>query len=160
MFGDLASENVPSVLRRVHRSRMSGILHFLQDDQSIRIYFKHGDIVFAGSDNERDRLGEALVRAGRLSRPQLESALRLARDSGRSLADYLVDADILPLEIVIAEAMQRMMSIVYSIFSRDTSRSTSTDMASMSCRRTAPCGRATRGPRGDRSCIGSTGPTS
>lgn len=116
MFGNLASENVPSVLRRVHRSRMSGILHFLEDDQSIRIYFKHGEIVFAGSDNEKDRLGEALLRTGRLTRPLLENSLRLARDSGRSLADYLVDANILSLEIVVAEAMKRMLSIVYSVF--------------------------------------------
>jgi hypothetical protein len=45
------------------------------------IYVKNGQIIFATSQDERDRLGEILVRTGKITRAQLMKALEAHRKS-------------------------------------------------------------------------------
>lgn len=49
------------------------------DEKSL--YVKNGNIIFATSKDERDRLGEIMVKNGKITRGQLERALKLHQDS-------------------------------------------------------------------------------
>jgi len=81
MRGSLTPDDLARVLRGLAASRKEGILHLSSDGVSKRIYVSGGSIIFAGSDDEQERLGEVLVRAGRLERTDLELALKVMKET-------------------------------------------------------------------------------
>ncbi len=105
-----------AVIRSVYASRQSGVLHVFLNGTANRLYFDEGAIVFAGSDIEEDRLGATLVRAGEITRAQLEQALEAMPGSGRTLAATLVDMRLISKPAVQRHAVERMLGIVFSLY--------------------------------------------
>ncbi len=58
---------LPDILLDLQRSEKDGILEIKYGSISKRIYIKNGDMVFATSNKEEDRMGEILLRAGKIS---------------------------------------------------------------------------------------------
>ena len=78
-----------------------------QGEVSKGIYFLEGDVVFAASTVEEDRLGACLFRAGRLSESQFRAAMREVESSGFPLGYVLVESRVLsPGELTGALAAQ------------------------------------------------------
>jgi serine/threonine-protein kinase len=116
MRGSLTPDALARVLRGIALSRKEGILHLSKDGVSKRIYFKGGSIIFAGSDDEQERLGEVLVRAGKLERSDLELALKVMKETGESLGKTVVEMGFTSSADIAAHALERTMSIIASVF--------------------------------------------
>src|SRR3990172_8179416 len=116
MYESLTPDALARVLRGLAVSRKEGILHLSQDGVSKRIYFKDGSIIFAGSDDEQERLGEVLVRAGKLERSDLELALKVMKETGESLGKTVVEMGFTSSADLAAHALERTMSIIASVF--------------------------------------------
>ena len=119
MHGSLNEDSLPSALRRLYADAKTGILHLSRDGLSKRIYFREGAISFAGSDIEEERLGESLIRIGSIKRSDLEKALQLVKQTGKSLGKILVEMGLTLPEEITAVAMKRMKAIVYSLLAWD-----------------------------------------
>jgi len=116
MRGTLTPDTLARVLRGIALSRKEGILHLSSESVSKRVYFKGGSIIFAGSDDEQERLGEVLVRAGKLERPDLELALRVMKQTGESLGKTVVEMGFTSFPDISAHALERTKSIIASVF--------------------------------------------
>lgn len=104
---DLSRVLVADEMARVRNERWSGVLALSQGEVSKGLYFLEGEIVFAASTVEEDRLGACLFRAGRLSEPQFRAAMREVEASGYPLGYVLVESRILsPQELSGALAAQ------------------------------------------------------
>ena len=104
---DLSRALVADEIARVRNERWSGVLALSQGEVSKGLYFLEGEIVFAASTVEEDRLGACLFRAGRLSEPQFRAAMREVEASGFPLGYVLVESRILsPQELSGALAAQ------------------------------------------------------
>lgn len=115
MHGSLNEDSLPTVLRRLYADSKSGILHLSRDGLSKRIYFREGAISFAGSDIEKERLGESLIRGGSIKRSDLENALQVVKRTGQTLGNTLVEMGIALPEEIRNVALKRMKAIVYSV---------------------------------------------
>jgi chemotaxis methyl-accepting protein methylase/Tfp pilus assembly protein PilF len=73
--GDIAEASLDSVVRELARERRTGCLSAVRDGEFGSIWFVDGRVVHATVANRRDRLGEALVRAGALDDADLRAAL-------------------------------------------------------------------------------------
>lgn len=94
-------------MARVRNERWSGVLALSQGEVSKGLYFLEGEIAFAASTVEEDRLGACLFRAGRLTEPQFRAAMREVEASGYPLGYVLVESRILsPQELSGALAAQ------------------------------------------------------
>ncbi len=91
---DLSRTLVADEIARVRRERWSGVLALRQGEVSKGLYCLDGEIAFAASTVEEDRLGALLFRAGKISESQFREAMR-ASEGGRPLGQALVDAGIL-----------------------------------------------------------------
>jgi len=81
---------MPGLLRELYVGRRTGVLHFRQDDQHLRVRFRRGNVVRAASSAVEERLGESLVRQGLLSPADLARAKeRVDRDGVRMGAALL-----------------------------------------------------------------------
>jgi len=77
-------ENIPpsSIIMLLYNLRKSGILRFTIDAFIIKsIYFRNGNVVFATSTRNDDRLGESLVRNGLISKSLLHGPWGLIKQT-------------------------------------------------------------------------------
>jgi len=118
MHGSLSPDELARVLRGIAVSRKAGILHLSSDGVSKRIYVSGGSIIFAGSDDEQERLGEVLVRAGKLERPALDLALKVMKETGESLGKTITEMGLISPTDIAAHALERTKSIICSLFAR------------------------------------------
>ncbi len=116
MRGSLTPDELARVLRGLAASREEGILHISNDGVSKRIYVGGGSIIFAGSDDEQERLGEVLVRAGKLEHTDLELALKVMKETGESLAKTITEMGFISPADIAAHALERTKSIIGSLF--------------------------------------------
>ncbi len=116
-YGSLSKDSLSSIVRSIYVGRKSGVLYLSDEKVSKRLYFNQGSIVFAGSDDDEDRLGEVLVREGRIKRSDLEFLWQVMKQTGQSLEETIVEMDFMSPGEIEALAVRRMNAIIYSSFS-------------------------------------------
>jgi len=114
--GSLSETRLAGILRSLSLGRKSGILHLSKEDLSKRIYFKEGSIVFAGSDDEEERLGEVLIRAGKMKRSDLDLALQVMKETGQNLGQTVIEMGFLSPAELKTMALERIKTVIYSLF--------------------------------------------
>lgn len=114
--GRLEAAALPRIVRDLWRAEATGILHLWNQDASKRIVFKDGDIVFAGTNQETERLGERLVRAGKIKHSVRDLAFRVMERSNERFGKTVVDLGwVSPMEMQRSVAGQ-IKDIIYSVF--------------------------------------------
>lgn len=112
---DLSRVLVADEIASVRNERWSGVLALSQGEVSKGVYFLDGEIVFAASTVEEDRLGACLFRAGRLSESQFRAAMREVEASGSPLGYVLVESRILSPEELSGALAAQVERIVLSV---------------------------------------------
>lgn len=119
MQGDLVQANVAELLLHLHQSGRTGILRFSQGEIKKGIYFKDGAIVFAHSNVKTDRLGETLLRLGKITEEEFKIASVEVIESGKRLGRTLHEKGFLSEAEVMAGVSYQLQQIVYSVFNWD-----------------------------------------
>ena len=73
--GSLKEASLPDVIQLLTLGRRTGCLAVADRSNFGYIYFEDGRIVFASIVNRRDRLGDMMVRSGRITAEQLQQAV-------------------------------------------------------------------------------------
>ena len=115
-FGSLANVPVAEVFRRVAAEELSGDLQVHLGSAIKSVYFDHGFVVFAASNLKRDRLGESMIDAGRISRHEFALASMIMKGSKRKFGEALVQAGVLSEEDLGREVAMQVNRIVLSFF--------------------------------------------
>ncbi len=77
LSGNLLETPFSDVIAVLRLQKATGTLVCGSGETEKSVYVKNGQIIFATSKDERDRLGETLVKNGKITRSQLERALIL-----------------------------------------------------------------------------------
>ena len=120
MEGSLERAGLTQVLQGFRSGRQTGVLHLDQNGKAKHVYFKNGDIVFARSEDGGERLGEMLVRSGKLTRSQLELACKVRESSHLRLGKTLVDMGYVSDSELDALVKRQVESILHSLISWET----------------------------------------
>ncbi len=115
-FGSLANVPLAEVFRRVAAEELSGDLQVHLGSAIKTVYFDHGFVVFAASNLKRDRLGESMIDAGRISRHEFALASMIMKGSKRKFGEALVQAGVLSEEDLGREVAMQVNRIVLSLF--------------------------------------------
>ncbi len=90
--GSLKEASLPDVIQLLTLGRRTGCLAVADRQNFGYIYFEDGRIVFASIVNRRDRLGDMMVRSGRITAEQLQQAVEIQPgDREIKLGQILVD---------------------------------------------------------------------
>ena len=94
--GSLKEASLPDVIQLLFLGRRTGCLALADQHNFGTIYLDEGQIVYASIVNRRDRLGDILLRRGRITADQLQKAIK-AQDDDRQhkLGEILVGMGIL-----------------------------------------------------------------
>jgi hypothetical protein len=113
--GRLSDMGLPSVLSLLEETGRTGVVSLINSGVRKSIYFLDGKLVFAASSLTQDRLGEVLLRGGKIS---ADEYLRLSqRIRGRQrLGKALVESGVLSPKDLWWAIEQQIKEIVWSIF--------------------------------------------
>src|SRR6266581_3199808 len=89
--GSLKEASLPDVLQLLALGQKTGCLSIADRSNFGYIYFDKGRICFASIVNRRDRLGDILVKHGKITPEQLDAGVhRQGKEHGRKLGEILV----------------------------------------------------------------------
>ena len=114
---ELQSHLLSEEIRSVLAMGKTGILEVSSRQAGKGIYFRAGQVVFASSNLEEDRLGESLIRLGRISRADFAAAYRLEMGRRkRRIGQALVGAGLISEDELGKLVAHQVESIILSLF--------------------------------------------
>ena len=113
--GTLGALPLPDLLRELQLNEATGILSLTSNRVRKALYFKEGHVVFASSNVASDRLGEVLLREGKITREQNDLSLRaLAR--GKRQGRVLVEMGALSPDDLWSAVQSQVREITFGVF--------------------------------------------
>ncbi len=113
--GFIESIPVSNLLLLLSKLQKTGILKFMFKEAVKSLYFKNGKVVFATSSIDDDRLGESLIRNGKITEEQLNIAAKEISPS-RKLGKILVDKGFITARDLFLGVRVQIEEIVLSLF--------------------------------------------
>jgi hypothetical protein len=104
------------LLAKMFAQGATGRVGFRRDDVETIVYFDRGRPVFASSNEPRDRMGELLLREGKITASQYERCQAVVAESGRRMGEILVDLGYLKRRELLPAVRRHVEDIVYSLF--------------------------------------------
>ena len=116
--GTLRDFSFADILQLISLQRKTGVLTLRNEDDVVNISFLEGKIVGADSLNQHaeDRVGLILMKKGKVSEVELESALNRQQETLQRLGTILVEHDIVARTDVRDALEQQMLQIIYRVF--------------------------------------------
>jgi len=105
--GSLREASLPDVLQLLAMGQKTGCLSIADRSNFGYIYFDKGRICYASIVNRRDRLGDILVKHGKITQEHLDAGIhRQAKERGKKLGQILVLQ-----EVITQEDLERYMRV-------------------------------------------------
>ncbi len=116
LWGDMRSFHVEDLLDVLHIYMKTGILNFdLENDVQKTLYFRNGELIFAQSSIKDDRLGETLLKEGKITKEQFEEASKEVAP-GRHFGSILVEKGFIKPSDLDLGIKTQVENIVISLF--------------------------------------------
>jgi hypothetical protein len=114
--GNLKDFKLADILIGFQRNTRTGILK-IEDDASVkRIFIKDGDIIFAASDKNGERIGELLLQEGKITLEEFIKSSYLSTKTGQGIEKYLVKLGYLTPEEASLAVQHQVEEILLSLF--------------------------------------------
>jgi tetratricopeptide (TPR) repeat protein len=123
LSGDIKPLTVPWLFQSLRTRSRTGTSFFdhvqgqTAEKVQKKVYFKNGDITFAASNLEADRLGDMLLRTGRLTHAQFDAASELIRKTGKKQGAILTQLGFITPQTLVDSVKEQVKQIVLSLFS-------------------------------------------
>jgi hypothetical protein len=116
--GQIAELPVPDILQHLRLSQSTGILTLVAGGARKALYLKDGRVVFASSNLPNDRLGEILLREGKITVEEYEASIK-AITKGKRQGKVLVEMGALSPKDLWEGVQFQVKEIVYTVFQWD-----------------------------------------
>jgi hypothetical protein len=107
---------IPDFLTFVNLGRRTGVAELVRPEQTTRIFFQQGNPVFAISDKDGLRLGDLLVRLGRMTRGDLDRCVIRYRAGGPHLGQLFVSEGLISAEELSSHLKVQVSEVIFDIF--------------------------------------------
>lgn len=113
--GSLATKDIADLVQQLYEQRWTGLVTLSHRGLVRRIAVQQGRLVFAQSSNPDDRLGERLMRQGRISLQQYLDAGRSVAP-GRRLGGIFVEMGVLSPKDLMRAVTEQAEDVIYGAF--------------------------------------------
>ncbi|MBK5254924.1 MAG: DUF4388 domain-containing protein [Vicinamibacteria bacterium] len=113
--GNLSALPLPDLLIQLRRSVSTGILSVEREGTRKAVYFHNGRVVFATSNSPSDRLGETLLRLGKISVEEYEQSLQQI-SHGRRQGKVLIEMGAMAPQDLWEGVEAQVREIIFSLF--------------------------------------------
>jgi hypothetical protein len=113
--GQLTQLALPDILQHLRLTNATGVLSLVSGGARKALYLKDGRVVFASSNLPNDRLGEILIREGKITVEEYEASIK-AITKGKRQGKVLVEMGALGPKDLWEGVQTQVREIVFSIF--------------------------------------------
>lgn len=117
--GSLRDYALPRILIELNRDRETGTLSITTSHFTKKIYIREGNVIFASSTFEDDRLGEMLIKAGKITMGQYDKSVELLKSTGKRQGAILVELGYITPKDLFWGVKYQVKEIIYSLFQLD-----------------------------------------
>lgn len=116
--GSLKDFSLADIFQLIGLQKKTGILVLRSDLDEIKILFDRGMIVHADSRLKKieDRIGQLLVRSGKISQELLKRALEIQKETLQQLGYVLIENDMITLPELKDALQKQILQIIYRLF--------------------------------------------
>jgi len=117
LVGNLRDFSLPDFLYLIDRGYKTGSLLLRRPDDSALLFFDKGKLVYATKQQRRERLGDLLVRMGKITPQNLEEALKAQKGTPNlTLGQILVQLGYITRDELQQDIQAQIEETVYSLF--------------------------------------------
>jgi curved DNA-binding protein CbpA len=118
--GSFRDYQLSDILIGLQRTLKTGILDVRKGLIDKKVYIKNGNIIFASSNQDEDRLGDILLQYRKISKEQYDKAAEYKKQTGKRFVVILIALDFLkPSELIFAAELQAKVIIESLLTLRD-----------------------------------------
>ncbi len=116
--GKIQETNLADILESLCEGKATGVLSLRRERIEKSVYLKDGNIIFATSSEAHDRLGDVLVKKGKLTQEKLDYAVTLYRKNAglKKLGAILVENGIVSPKELFSGLKIQVKEIIFSLF--------------------------------------------
>ncbi len=114
--GDIKDLTIPWLFQDLRINKLTGTVTFSLDKDVKKAYLKDGDIIFASSNRDEDRLGEYLLKKGKISREQFDKCSEIVVKTGKKLGAVLFELKVISAHDLVAEVKLQVREILLHLF--------------------------------------------
>ena len=114
--GNLQDVSLPKILVWLNRKRQTGTLSVSTDVFTKRLYIINGEVIYASSNYQDDRLGEMLLKAGKINLQQYEHSVEVLKRTGKKQGAILVELGYIAPKDLFWGVKYQVREIIYSLF--------------------------------------------
>lgn len=114
--GNLRDDSLPKILVQLNRKRATGTLSVSTPNVTKKIYLVKGDAIFASSSYDDDRLGEMLLKAGKITVEQYDKSVEILKATKKRQGAILVELGYLTPKDLFWGVKYQVREIIYSLF--------------------------------------------
>lgn len=107
---------VPLIFKKIFKETLSGILTVTGENLSKQLFFVNGNLKFASTSLKQERLGEMLVKRGKLKKKQFVALLQERKKTNCKLGMLLVEYNILTRKELFIMLHEQVKEIALSTF--------------------------------------------
>ncbi len=111
--------DAPALIARMFAADFTGRVVFRRATTEMVIHVESGRPVFASSSMTHDRMGELLLREGKITAEQLAGCRDLVSETGRRMGEILVERGFLKRRELLPAVRRHVEDIIYSLFAWD-----------------------------------------
>ena len=115
--GEIKDLTIPWLIQDLRAEKKTGTTVFANDAAVIKVFFNGGDIFFASSNLEEDRLGEYLMRTGKITKAQFDKSSETVVKTGKKLGAVLFEMGALTSQDLVAQVKLQVKEIILRLFS-------------------------------------------
>jgi hypothetical protein len=120
--GPLKYIHLADILIGLQRSTRTGVLEISSSSATRKVFIENGDMIFSASDKEDERLGEFLLKKGRLSIEQFQQASTLLQKEKQKMGKILVESGYFTPTELFQEVRQQTEEIILNLFTIESDR--------------------------------------
>ena len=114
--GTLKRFSLPQILNFFKDRQKTGVLTFENENVKKSIYIKNGDAVFAASNQDKDQLGELLIRTGKITPEQYGESVKLLKRTDKRQGTIFLELGYLTPKQLFQEVKNQIKEIITSLF--------------------------------------------
>lgn len=114
--GNLKELGFSDLLISLQRQKATGTIVVKGTDFTKKIYIKNGDIIFASSSLNDERLGEMLIKAGMITKNEYDLSVDILKKTGKKQGAILVELGFLTPKQLFEGLKFTVKEIIYSLF--------------------------------------------
>jgi len=107
---------VPLIFKKILKDNMNGELVITHDNFTKKLFFLDGDLIFATTSLDHERLGEMLMSTGKITGDQLEELTKIMESSTRKTGEVLADITHLNLQDIYSALLHQVKTIAAATF--------------------------------------------